>query len=161
MDSDTKLYLERAENELRLAEIIMQLSLNQDIQTKIPDIRKTGTYFSSVISHSYYSIFYTAKAYLIMKGIITKAPNEHKKTYNQFKKLVLQGVVDKELLILYEDVLVKAENLLGIFKVEKKKRGEFTYQRIAQANLEPAKESLENAKTFLKHIYDLCNNTQS
>ena len=158
MDSDTKLYLERAENELRLAEIIMQLSLNPELQKNIPETSKTDTYFSSVISHAYYSIFYTAKAYLNTKGIITKVPNEHKKTYNQLKKLVSQGIIDKELLRLYEEVLVKAEKLLGIFKIEKKKRGEFTYQRIAQANLEPAKESLENAKTFLKHIYDLCNN---
>ena len=156
MDSDTKLYLERAQNELKLAEIVMQISINKDIQMKISDIDKPDTYFSSVISHSYYSIFYTAKAYLIMKGIITKVPEEHKKTYNEFKKLVSQGIVDKELLRLYEEVLVKAEELLGIFKIEKKKRGEFTYQRIAQANLEPTKESLENAKTFLKHIYDLC-----
>jgi hypothetical protein len=91
-----------------------------------------------------------------MKGIITKVPEEHKKTYEEFKKLVSQGIVDRELLKIYEEVLIKAEALLGIFKIEKKKRGEFTYQRIAQANLEPAKESLENAKTFLKHIYDLC-----
>ena len=156
MDSDIKLYLERASNELKLAEIIMQMSINKDLQTKIPTIDKPDTYFSSVISHAYYSIFYTAKAYLIMKGIITKAPEEHKKTYDEFRRLVLQGIVDKELLRLYEEVLVKAEELLGIFKIEKKKRGEFTYQRIAQANLEPAKESLENAKTFLKNIYDLC-----
>ena len=156
MDSDTKLYLERAQNELKLAEIVMQISINKDIQTKIPEINEADTYFSSVISHAYYSIFYTAKAYLIMKGITTKAPEEHKKTYEEFKKLVFQGIVDKELLRLYEEVLVKAEELLGIFKIEKKKRGEFTYQRISQANLEPANESLENAKTFLKHIYDLC-----
>src|SRR3989338_1397549 len=156
MDSDTKLYLQRAQNELKLAEIIMQISVNKDIQTKIQEIDKPETYFSSVITHTYYSIFYTAKAYLIMKEIITKAPEEHKKTYEEFKKLVSQGIVDEELLKLYEEVLIKAEKLLGIFKVEKKKRGEFTYQRIAQANLEPAKESLKNAKTFLKHIYDLC-----
>ncbi len=156
MDSDTKLYLERAQNELKLAEITMQLSINKDIQNKILGVDKPDTYFSSVITHAYYSIFYIAKGYLIMKGIVTKAPEEHKKTYDEFKKLVSQGVVDKELLELYEDVLIKAEKLLGIFKIEKKKRGEFTYQRIAQANLEPAKESLENAKTFLKHIYDLC-----
>jgi len=156
MDSYTKLYLERGNNELKLAEILMQLSINKDIQMKIPSISKPDTYFSSVISHAYYSIFYTAKAYLVVKGIITKSPQEHKKTYNEFRKLVSIGVVDKELLRLYEEVLVKAEELLGIFKIEKKKRGEFTYQRISQANLDPAKESLENAKTFLKHIYDLC-----
>ncbi|MBI2632217.1 hypothetical protein HYW75_04390 [Candidatus Pacearchaeota archaeon] len=156
MDSDTKLYLERAENELRLSEIIMRISLDQNLQLKTFEAGKTDTYFSSVISHAYYSIFYTAKAYLIIKGIITKAPEEHKKTFDEFKKLVEKGVVDRELLKLYEEVLVKAEKLLGIFKVEKKKRGSFTYQRIAQANLEPAKESLENAKTFHKNIYDLC-----
>ncbi len=156
MDSDTKLYLQRAQNELKLAEIVMRISIDKDIQTKIPEVDKLDTFFSSVITHAYYSVFYTAKAYLIMKGIITKAPEEHKKTYEGFKKLVSQGIVEGELLKLYEEVLIKAEKLLGIFKIEKKKRGEFTYQRIAQANLEPAKESLENAKTFLKHIYDLC-----
>src|SRR3989338_8910807 len=98
MDSDTKLYLERAGNELKLAEIIMQMSINKDLQTKIPAIDKPDTYFSSVISHAYYSIFYTAKAYLIVKRIITKAPEEHKKTYDEFRRLVSQGIVDKELL---------------------------------------------------------------
>ncbi len=156
MDSDTKLYLERAENELRLAEIIMQISMNKDLQIKAFDVRKPDTYYSSVISHAYYSIFYSAKAYLISKGIITKAPEEHRKTYEEFKNLVLQGVIDGALLKLYEEVLVKADDLLGIFRMEKKKRGEFTYKRISQANLEPAKESLENAEIFLKHIYDLC-----
>jgi hypothetical protein len=40
--------------------------------------------------------------------------------------------------------------------MEKKKRGEFTYQKLSQANLEPAKESLKNARTFFKHVYNLC-----
>src|SRR4030042_1314874 len=110
MDSDTKLYLERAQNELKLAEIVMQISINKDIQIKIPEIDKPDTYFSSVITHAYYSIFYTTKAYLVMKGITTKAPEEHKKAYEEFKKLVSQGVVDSELLKLYEEVLIKAEN---------------------------------------------------
>ena len=156
MDSDTKLYLERAQNELKLAEIVMQISINKDIQMKIPEIDKPDTYFSSVISHSYYCIFYSAKAYLAKKGIKTEPPEEHKKTYNEFKKLVFQGIVDKELLKIYDEIIVKADTLLGIFKVEKKKRGEFTYQKLAQANLEPANKSLENAKTFLKHIRKLC-----
>ena len=65
MDSDTKLYLERAQNELKLTEIIMQLSINKDLQANIPEIGTADTYFSSVISHAYYSIFYTAKAYLL------------------------------------------------------------------------------------------------
>jgi uncharacterized protein (UPF0332 family) len=64
MDSDTKLYLQRAQNELKLAEIVMQISVYKDIQANIPEIDKPDTFFSSVITHSYYSIFYTAKAYL-------------------------------------------------------------------------------------------------
>ena len=47
---------------------------------------------------------------------------------------------------------MKAEELLGIFKREKSKRGEFTYQKLPQANLHPARESLENAETFFKNI---------
>lgn len=156
MDSDTKLYLERAENELRLSEIIMQLSINKEIQIKNFEVGKADTYFSSVISHAYYSIFYAAKAYLTMKGITTKAPEEHKKTYEEFEKLAISGEIDIELLKIYKSMVVKADELLGIFMKEKSKRGKFTYQRISQANLEPAKESLNNAKTFFKHIYNLC-----
>ncbi len=155
MDSNSKLYLERAENELRLSEILFELSIHKEMQRNLIEDVKEDTYFSSVISHSYYTIFYSAKAYLYAKGIVTKAPEEHKKTYGEFKMLVNRGILDKEFLALYENVLIKAERLLGIFRIEKKKRGEFTYQRLSQANIEPARESLENAKTFLKHIYDL------
>ncbi|MCX6706589.1 MAG: hypothetical protein NT001_00395 [Candidatus Woesearchaeota archaeon] len=45
--------------------------------------------------------------------------------------MVDKGELDVELLMLYEKVLVKADKLLGIFKIEKKKRGEFTYQKLA------------------------------
>ena len=90
------------------------------------------------------------------KGIKTEAPEEHKKTYEEFKRLVFQGIIDKELLRIYDEIIVKADTLLGIFKIEKKKRGEFTYQKLSQANLEPANKSLENAKIFLKHVRRLC-----
>ena len=146
------LYLERANNEIKLAEIILTISKNKNLQMDIFRIDMPETYYSAVISHAYYCIFYSAKAYLATKGIKTKAPEEHKKTYNKFKKLVEEGIVDKELLKIYADILVKAENLLGIFKFEKGKRGTFTYQKLSQANLEPANESLENAKIFYRNI---------
>ena len=50
-------------------------------------------------------------------------------------------------------MVIKAEELLGIFRRERKKRGKFTYQRLPQANFGPARESLENAKKFFKNIY--------
>ena len=156
MDSDIKLLLERAENELELAKVVFTLTENKNIQSEVFHLDKIQTFYSSVISHSYYCIFYSAKAYLLTKGIKTDAPEVHKKTFEAFKNFVKEGVVSKELLKLYEEVLIKAQTLLDIFKTEKKKRGEFTYQRIAQANREPANQSLEIAKTFFSNIYRIC-----
>lgn len=156
MDSGAKLLLERAENELDLAKVIFTITDNKELQSKLFHLDKTQTFYSSVITHSYYCIFYSAKTYLLIKGIKTDAPEVHKKTFEEFKRFVNNGIINKELLMIYEDVLIKAENLLGIFKSEKKKRGEFTYQKIAQANKEPANQSLENAKIFFSNIYRIC-----
>ena len=156
MDLNYNLYLERANNEIKFADIALFVSNNKNVQTNVMKIEEPETYYSAVISHAYYCIFYSAKAYLAKKGIKTEAPEEHKKTYEEFKRLVFQGIIDKELLKIYDDIIIKADTLLGIFKAEKKKRGEFTYQKLSQANLEPANKSLENAKTFLKHIRKLC-----
>ena len=155
MDSSYNIYLERAQNAINLSEIIMELSVNPNLQSNF-NVTKTDTYFSSVISHSYYCIFYSAKAYLLKKGIKITMPNEHKKTFRAFKKFVKEGIVDKELLRIYKEILIKAETLLEIFKSEKKNRGEFAYQKLAQANKEPASKSLDNAKIFFKHINNLC-----
>lgn len=159
MDSEYKIYLERAQNELNLAKIIFQISGDTSIQINIFKITRTESFYSAVISHAYYCIFYAAKAYLMKKGIKTKPPEEHKKTYDEFKKLVEAGIIDSELLRLYEEIMVRADILLGIFKIEKKKRGKFTYQKLSQANLEPARESSENAKNFFRHMYNLCEQT--
>jgi len=89
---------------------------------------------------------------LLSKNIETEAPEVHKKTLDAFKEnFIDSGILDMKLLIIYKKMIVKAESLLEIFKIEKKKRGNFTYNTIAQANIEPANESIENAKTFFKH----------
>lgn len=155
MGSEFKLYLKRAQNELNLTRIIMKLSIEKEIQTNIFEIEE-DTYFSSAISHAYYCIFYGAKTYLLTKDVKTEPPEEHKKTFEEFKKLVEKGVVDVELLKIYEEMLVRADTLLHIFKHEKSKRGKFTYNKLPQANLDPAQESLDNAKKFFKHINNLC-----
>jgi uncharacterized protein (UPF0332 family) len=155
MDLNYKLYLERANNEIKLAEIVFHVSNKKDLQEEVFDISEPETYFSSVITHSYYCIFYSAKAYLIKKGIKTKAPEEHRKSFEEFKKFVEKGVVDVELLKIYQEMLIRADSLLEIFFREKSKRGRFTYKKLAQANYEPAKESLDRAKTFFKHIYNI------
>jgi len=78
---DSKLYIHRAENEIKLAEIIFVISEELKIQKETFKVKEPETYFSAVIAHSYYSIFYGAKAYLIKKGIEVSAPEEHKKAF--------------------------------------------------------------------------------
>jgi len=51
--------------------------------------------------------------------------------------------------------MIKADSLLGLFISEKDKRGQFTYQKLPDANKEPANESIENATVFLSHIKKL------
>ena len=109
--------------------------------------------YSIVIAHSYYSIFYSAKAILIKNEIRTEAPEVHKKTIEAFERyLVSTGKLDLELLKIYQKMIIRADTLLEIFSLEKRKRGEFTYQKLPQANKEPAEESLSNASFFFKHI---------
>ena len=49
-------------------------------------------------------------------------------------------------------MIVRADELLQIFKDEKWKRGHFTYQTIPQANKEPAEQSIQNAVTYIKNM---------
>lgn len=155
MDSEYKIYLARAQNELNLSVMIKKISDDKKMQVEIFGM-KEDTYYSAAISHAYYSIFYAAKAYLLLKGVKIQAPEEHKKTFDEFSKLVDKGTVDMELLKIYQSMLIKADTLLHIFELEKGKRGRFTYRRIPQANQEPAQESIKNAQVFFNNIYRLC-----
>jgi uncharacterized protein (UPF0332 family) len=155
MDFEHRIYLSRAENELNLSLMIMRISNDKELQVSTFEM-KEDTYYSATIAHAYYSIFYAAKAYLLLKGIKTQAPEEHKKTFNEFSKIVNKGIIDVELLKIYQNLLIKADTLLHIFELEKSKRGKFTYKRIPQANKEPAEESIKNAKIFFVKIFDLC-----
>ncbi len=152
MDSDNELlYLERAENELDLAKSIFKISRDNELKLRL-GLKEGKTFFSNVISNAYYCIFYCAKAYLLVRGIRTKPPEEHKKSYEEFKKLAILGKIDNDLLEIYESIVIKADELLGIFKKEKSKRGKFTYKKLPQSNLEPAQKSLDNAEKFFRNI---------
>lgn len=154
MDSEVRLYLQRAEDEFLLAEKDMDISIDSKLKD-ILNISRDKTFFNSVITHSYYSIFYSAKAYLLSLGIITKPPEEHKKTYEGFKRLVKSGKLDRQLLQIYEYESEKAEVLLNIFYLEKKKRGIFTYHLKSEANIPSAKESISNARKFVANIKNI------
>jgi uncharacterized protein (UPF0332 family) len=109
-----------------------------------------------VISHAYYSIFYAAKALLLTKNVRTKPPDVHKKTYEEFKKhFVDTGLLDVELLKIYHTMIVRADELLSLFRLEKEKRSRFTYHTLAQANIPYAEESIKNARKFLENIMEI------
>jgi len=151
MEYKMKIYLERAEKEIIIGKTNLEISINKNLK-KTLNIPEHMTFLNDVISEFYYSIFYAAKAYLILKGIETSPPNEHKKTYNKFKKLVKSGKIDKKLIEIYDTEAEKAEVLLNIFQDEKKKRGRFVYNVDFNANIPYASESMENAIKFVSTI---------
>lgn len=151
MDSVVSLYLKRAEDEFLMSGNDMRISTEPKLKDML-GIPQEKTFFNSVITHAYYAIFYCAKAYLLSKGISTKPPEEHKKTYEAFAEFVGKGIIGRELLSIYEDAITKAEVLLDIFLTEKRKRGRFTYNIRSEANLPYAKESISNAKKFISSL---------
>ena len=71
MSDESELYLQRAENEIVVAQMLFDISSNTKLQREQFKIEKSFTFYSTVISHSYYCIFYSAKAILINEGIKT------------------------------------------------------------------------------------------
>jgi uncharacterized protein (UPF0332 family) len=152
MDSMVNDYLKRARSELDMAEILFKISNSNNAKQSF-NLFLDSTYYSGVISHAYYAIFYSAKAILLTKNIKTEAPEIHKKTFEAFKeKFVDSGILDVKLLEIYKRMIIRADELLQIFKDEKWKRGHFTYKTIPQANKEPSEESIKNAVNFIKNI---------
>ena len=160
MDSQIKTFTDRASNELVLSEKVKLISDDNEIKEFLK-IESKMTFYSSVISHSYYAIFYATKALLLTKDIKTDSPNVHKKTLNEFKKnFVDTGELDISLLNIYKKMIVRADELLEIFKSEKGKRGNFTYKTLPQANKDPAEDSLKNAKKFVSNINKVIENEE-
>jgi len=148
----TELLLKRAENEIVTAEKLKRMSEDSETKTFM-EIPKDMTFYSAVISHSYYAVFYSAKAYLLARNVpLLSRQGQHQQVYFEFRKLVQNGVIEKELLTVYEDVKARAEVLLEILKTEKDKRTNFVYETIPQANKQPAEDSLNNAVFFVSHI---------
>lgn len=145
------LFIQRAKNELDLARAVFKLSIEKRLKREF-ELKKDATFFSNVIGLCYYCIFYAAKALLQLKNITTEPPEEHRKTLEEFEKLAISGEIDVDLLKIYKSIVVKADELLGIFKKEKGKRGKFTYKKLPQTNLQPAEESINNAEKFFKNV---------
>lgn len=160
MDLKVKGYLERAENELVLAKANFELSIKEEVK-QLLHVPSGKTFFNDVISESYYSIFYSAKALLLSQGIETEAPEEHRKTYEEFRKIVESKKIDKSLKEIYDQESEKAEALLKIFFTERKNRGRFTYNINANANMPFAEQSIKNARIFSSAIRAIIDETKT
>ena len=123
---------------------IFKLSTDNKLKLEF-ELKEDSTFFSNVISNSYYCIFYAAKALLQSKNIITEPPEEHRKALEEFEKLTLSGEIDMGLLKIYKEIVIRADELLGIFRKEKSKRGRFTYKKLPQANVQLPKRSKKGA----------------
>jgi len=64
MDLMIRNYLARAQNELTIASSLKRLSEDDDAK-ELFNIEEDNTFYSAVITHSYYAIFYSAKAMLL------------------------------------------------------------------------------------------------
>jgi uncharacterized protein (UPF0332 family) len=154
-ESQKILNFNRAENELKHAETVFRISENKKLKTEL-SLLEEDTFYSGVITHSYYAIFFATRALLLKLNVRTKSPNIHKATLDAFAYyFVINGKLDVELLRIYKSSIVKADSLLELLTSERDKRGTFTYQKLPDANKEPAKESINNAVTFLTHTKKL------
>ncbi|MEK6854721.1 MAG: hypothetical protein AABX73_00690 [Nanoarchaeota archaeon] len=70
------------------------------------------------------------KGFSLYSGTITAPPKEHRKTLEKFEKLAASSPIDKELVQIYKEIVIKAEELRGTFIKEKSKRGKFTYRTL-------------------------------
>ncbi len=154
MDLKVKIFQERADSELVTAKALRKLSEDERAK-EVLGTPLNSSFYSGVIGHAYYAIFYSAQAYLVYNNIsLSSEQGTHQQVYFKFKQLVERGIFEKELFYIYEDIQAKAQMLLGILVTEKNKRKEFTYETIPQANKLPADDSIGNANIFISHIND-------
>lgn len=144
----------KAVNDLMLAEGLLKLSTDAKSKEML-NYPADVTFFDWVIVCSYFSIFHAAQALLGIKKV--KITNRmHYATLIAFTRhFIVNSELAEELFLIYEDSEAKAKDLLEIFEEEKEKRGMFQYHRLSRRNLQPAQESVDNAKTFLETIQEV------
>ena len=97
-----ELLLDRSRNDLMLAEAVSIISQDKTQKSSL-NLPEESTFYSNVISLAYYSIFYSAKAFLFSKNISTSPPHEHRKVEDNLKILARNGEIDFDLLRVFEE----------------------------------------------------------
>lgn len=145
---------QKAINDLSLAEGLLKISNSKKIKDVL-NFSKSISFFDWVIVCSYYSIFHATQALLGIKKIKITNRIHHATIISFAKHYIINGELADEFFFIYEDAENKAKSLLEIFEKEKTKRGLFQYHRLSKNNFEPANESVNNAKTFLRAVNEV------
>lgn len=172
-------YIKTAKMSLKVAEILFDLSKNNESKAKLL-IEKEFECYLWVTVCSYYSMFYVASGALANKGIkigdkivhqitsdclifyFIKTGKLAKHYYGEYEEsmnnaLEVMGLDEKEI---REELQQKAIDLIKTFDFEKKKRGDFQYKTTISIKENLAKTSLERAKTFLYEMGNVIEKTK-
>lgn len=141
----------KAVNDLSLAKTLLSISTSEKNKDDL-ELPKDSSFFDWVIVSSYYSIFHATQALLGLKKIKIVSRLHYATMITFAKHYIANDELADELFFIYENAENKASELLEIYEEEKEKRSLFQYHRLSKNNLEPAKESVENAKTFLDSV---------
>jgi uncharacterized protein (UPF0332 family) len=159
MVSKIEAYLGKAENNLVLAKHVYELSTHACLRDAM-NLEKDMTFLGEVVSLSYYSIFYAAKAYTISNGIKTCPPNEHVDLHEALERDLHSRWFGENPREVCEALMIDSRKLSDIFLYEKAKRGSSTYEPASKVRLRNAEISIENAEIFLISINYLLNRSK-
>ncbi len=159
-------FLKNAEDSIDSAKALFELSTDPEKHNFLGFTSFNG--FLWVVNASYYSMFYMARALLENEGIKIKTDlSIHSVTFDAIVHyFYLTGKLQKELLDEFAEAKGDAAELLGKQKadeliegyfLEKKKRGEFTYDMGIVLVRSKAKTSLERAQKFKREIQKIIN----
>ena len=141
-------------NDLALAEGLIKISTLPKLKDLLNYSFETS-FFDWAIVCSYFSIFHATQALLGLKKVKIDTRLHYATLIAFAKQFIINGELESHLFYIYENAENKAKELLEIFEEEKKKRSLFQYHRLSKNNLQPAKESLNNAKSFLEAIQEI------
>lgn len=150
---------QKAVNDLALAQGLLKISTDEKVKDAL-QYPKEITFFDWVIVSSYYSIFHAAQSLLGIKKVKITGRLHYATLISFAKHYIINNELAEELFLIYEDAEKKANELMEIIEGEKQKRGLFQYHRLSKDNLEPAKESVKNAETFLEAIQEVLRNNK-
>jgi uncharacterized protein (UPF0332 family) len=145
---------QKAVNDLSLSEGLLKISTDEKAKDAL-GYTKDRTFYDWVIVSSYYSIFHATQALLGMKKVKIGSRHHYATLIAFARNFIVNNELADELFFIYEDSEKKAKELLDIIEEEKQKRGIFQYHRLSKNNLGPARESVDNAKTFLATIQEV------